>query len=201
MAKNPAFSIPASSIRHALICLAAVTALVLLALYPNMRFMRDLKQRIQDLEIETMKQGLLRPVYSELDERSKERPVRVLAFPKRVELGRDRVGELIPVFADMATRSGLKLVSLVPDVNSLSADGGFFSMKLQLQGEFFPLRDFLVEMGKMPYLEHIEEMELLAVKTNREYTLKVWMAVSGLPAPDGPAVEPDTDASSQEESV
>ena len=37
-------------------------------------------------------------------------------------------------------------------------------------------REFLMDIGTIPWLEQIEEIIIRAIEQNREYKLKVWMA-------------------------
>jgi hypothetical protein len=48
-------------------------------------------------------------------------------------------------------------------------------MRLRLSGNFYKFRDFLVDLGSIPYLEHIEEINIRPVKTARELEIKLWL--------------------------
>jgi hypothetical protein len=37
-------------------------------------------------------------------------------------------------------------------------------------------RDFLVDLGTIPSLEKIEEIQIRAIEASREFKLKIWMA-------------------------
>ena len=37
-------------------------------------------------------------------------------------------------------------------------------------------RDFLVDLGTIASLEHIEELNIRAIAANREYKLRIWLA-------------------------
>jgi hypothetical protein len=49
-------------------------------------------------------------------------------------------------------------------------------MRLQLSGDFFDIRKFLVEIGSIPSLEHIEEINIRSARTSKELNLKIWLA-------------------------
>jgi hypothetical protein len=48
-------------------------------------------------------------------------------------------------------------------------------MQLRLSGNFYKFRDFLVDLGSIPSLEHIEEINIRPLKTARELRIKLWM--------------------------
>jgi hypothetical protein len=49
-------------------------------------------------------------------------------------------------------------------------------MRLRLSGDFFNIRKFLIDMGSIPSLEHIEEINIQPTKTSKELRLKIWLA-------------------------
>jgi hypothetical protein len=49
-------------------------------------------------------------------------------------------------------------------------------MRLRLSGDFFKIREFLIDLGSIPSLEHIEEINIRSAKTTKELRLKIWLA-------------------------
>ena len=55
-------------------------------------------------------------------------------------------------------------------------DTGYLSMQLRLNGNFYKFREFLVDLGSIPSLEYIEEINIRPLKTSRELEIKLWLA-------------------------
>jgi len=79
------------------------------------------------------------------------------------------------VFQDIAMRHNLKLEEVKTDVSSVIEDFGYLMMRLRLSGNFYKFRDFLVDLGSIPSLEHIEEINIRPVKPARELQIKLWL--------------------------
>jgi len=47
---------------------------------------------------------------------------------------------------------------------------------MNLTGAFMDFRDFLVDLGTVPSLEVIEEIQIRAIEGSREFKIKIWMA-------------------------
>ena len=80
------------------------------------------------------------------------------------------------VFQDIAGRHNLKLEEIKTDVNSLMQESGYLLMWLRLSGEFLKFREFLIDLGSIPSLEHIEEINIVPTPTSKEFRLKIWQA-------------------------
>ena len=79
------------------------------------------------------------------------------------------------VFQDIAARHNLTLEEVKTDVSSMVQDSGYLMMRLRLSGDFYKFRDFLVDIGSLPFLEHIEEIDIRPLKTARELDIKLWL--------------------------
>jgi hypothetical protein len=49
-------------------------------------------------------------------------------------------------------------------------------MTVVMKGELFDLRNFLVLLGEVSYLEHIEQIQIRTTQDLKEIRLKLWMA-------------------------
>ena len=50
------------------------------------------------------------------------------------------------------------------------------NIDLHLDTDFFKIRHFLIGLGSIPSLEHIEEINIKPTKTAKELRLKIWLA-------------------------
>ena len=76
----------------------------------------------------------------------------------------------------MAFRHGLKVQDLNTDVTSAIGKSGYLRMRINLTGDFMNFRDFLVDLGTIPSLEIMEDMQIRAIEGSREFKLNIWLA-------------------------
>ena len=151
-------------------------AFIFLVILPSHKASAELDKEIEQLNSRIERQRILKPVFESLFERSKTKSSIKLPTTPKTKLARDEIPKLIGHFQELAQRHNLKLQEISPDVNSLKDGSGHLLMNLILTGEFLNFRGFLVDVGALPALEHVEELDISSVKTTRELYLKLWMA-------------------------
>jgi hypothetical protein len=62
------------------------------------------------------------------------------------------------------------------DVSALTGKSGFLQIRITLTGAFMDFRGYLVDLGTIPSLEVIEEIQIRATEGSRELKIKIWMA-------------------------
>jgi len=134
-----------------------------------------------DLEIEKLKgrieeQKILFPVFQDLLRKVRLKDTEGLPFPKKAKLVRSETAKTLSIFQELAQKSNLTLESIVPDVDSVIDSSGYLKMKLVVKGEFLGLRDFMLRLGELPYLEHTERIQIRSAQDSKEISLKIWMA-------------------------
>jgi hypothetical protein len=127
-----------------------------------------IKSRIEE-------QKILRPVYKSLINKSKITPPEGLVMPKKEKLVRGDIKKLTKTFKKIADNSGLELAELRPDVNTILNSADFLMADVLLEGEFFDLQNFLIQVCQLPYIELIEEIKIKPVKNTNQFGIQVWM--------------------------
>jgi hypothetical protein len=51
------------------------------------------------------------------------------------------------------------------------------AVSLVLRGNFLRLRKFLLELEKLPFMEHMEELQIQEAFEGQEVRLKTWVAI------------------------
>ncbi|MCP4631010.1 MAG: hypothetical protein GY850_47000 [bacterium] len=136
----------------------------------------ELDQDIEQLNDRIEQQRILRPVFGSLLEKAKREYPTQLPATKRVKLERGDISKVTELLQDIAGRHDLKIQDIQTDVNAMMTNSGFIEMRIHATGDFMKFRDFLVDLGTIPFLEQIEEIIIRAIEQNREYKLKIWMA-------------------------
>lgn len=159
-----------------LVCAVGISAFFLLIILPSQKTAAELDQDIDQLSARIEEQRILTPVFHSLLKRAKMAPPSDLPVPEKTKLTHGDMSTISNVFQDIAMRHNLKLEEIKTDVGSMDQDSGYLSMRLRLSGNFYKFRDFLVDLGSISSLEHIEEINIRPQKTSRELEIKLWLA-------------------------
>jgi len=158
------------------ICAVGIVAFWVLIISPSQKTADELNQEIDRLNSRIEEQRILTPVFHNLLERAKMKGPSELPSPEKSKLTHGDMNAISTVFQDIAGRHNLKLEEITTDVNSLMQESGYLVMRLHLTGDFFDIRKFLVDIGSIPSLEHIEEIKIGSGKASKELNLKIWLA-------------------------
>ena len=169
--KNPL----SQSVLIFVICVVGVLAFLLLIILPSQKTSAQLDREIDKLNVRIEEQRILTPVFHSLLKRAKTAPPSALPSPEKTKLTHGDMNRISKEFQDIAIRHNLKLEEVKTDVSSMMEDTGYLMMRLRLTGDFYKFRDFLVDLGSIPSLEHIEEINIRPVKTARELQIKLWL--------------------------
>lgn len=165
----------AQSLVILVICAVGILAFFLLIILPSQKTSADLDQEIEKLTVRIEEQRILTPVFHSLLKRAKTESPSMLPSPEKTKLTHGDMNSISKVFQDIAIRHNLTLEEVKTDVSSMMEDSGYLMMRLRLSGNFYKFRDFLVDLGSIPSLEHIEEINIRPVKTARELQIKLWL--------------------------
>jgi hypothetical protein len=88
------------------------------------------------------------------------------------------LGNISFILQEIAQKENLNLAEVTPDIESLIDDSDHFKMYVKLDGSFFNLRRFLIRLGAIPCLEHIEQLQIRTdqASENLRISLKIWLA-------------------------
>lgn len=154
-----------------------ILAVILLGLLP-LYFKTSNQMKDNDkLKAQIQEQKELAPVYASVLNAGKEKNLFVLPNPAKTPLPRSDSGKFETDFRTLAQKSGLKVVSFAPDVNTSTSPSTSFLHHAVLNGEWVDLRKLLIELGSLPYLDKIEEINLQQGTGSMEFKLKVGIAV------------------------
>lgn len=159
-----------------LVCTVGILAFFFLIILPSQKTSAELDQEIAKLNARIEEQRILTPVFHSLLKRAKKEGPSELPSPKKAKLTHGDMNAISSVFQDIAGRHNLKLEEITTDVRSMVQESGYLLMRLRLSGDFFNIRKFLIDLGSIPSLEHIEEIDIRATKKSKELRLKIWLA-------------------------
>jgi hypothetical protein len=129
------------------------------------------------LKYQIKEQKELAPTYANLLSVMKGKNSLVLPNPEKTALLRSESGKFQTDFKILAKKSGLSIISFIPDINSSASPSTSFLHNVVLKGEFSDLRKMLIELGTVPYLDRIEEINIKQRTDFMEFTMKIWIAI------------------------
>lgn len=172
MSSNPL----AQSFAIVVICAVGILVFFWLIILPSKKTSAALDQEIEKLNVRIEEQRILTPVFHSLLNRVKMEGPSELPSPEKSKLPHGDVNAIPRLFQDFAGRHHLKLEEITTDDSSLMQESEYLLMRLRLSGDFFEIRKFLLDLGSIPSLEHIEEISIRSTKTAKELRLKIWLA-------------------------
>jgi len=175
--KKLGFNIPRQSMLYISMCLTGVLIFVLGGILPAGKQLNELDEVISAKKYDLEEQTVLVPFLKSLMVDSEKRESEVLPLPPKGKLSRDKLGALHVVFSTAAKMSGMTLVSATPHLNAMAGDAQFIPVNIVLRGGVIDFRKFLVQIGAIPYIQHIEEITIQEKAETREFKLKIWAAI------------------------
>jgi hypothetical protein len=92
-------------------------------------------------------------------------------------LPKEQHEQITTIFGDLAREARLEVVSMTPDINSLSGGTGLMVVNAALKGDFQNFRNYLIALGNVPSLAHLGEIQIQTIPGGKEFRLKLWVAV------------------------
>jgi regulator of protease activity HflC (stomatin/prohibitin superfamily) len=170
-------NIPQQSVIYIGVCLVGILIFVFWGIIPAGHTLAELDTRIEDARYKLEGQKALMPLFQSLQGRSEKKESQVLPLPEQGKLQQARIDTLPMTFSTAAKVSGITLVSALPNLNALTGDAQFLSVDAVLRGNFIHFRKFLVQIGGLPYVHHIEEITIQGKADMTEFRVKIWVAV------------------------
>jgi hypothetical protein len=165
------------TIALALLCAAALAAVVLIGILPQARELRRCEGQIADLQCRLDEQAILAPAYAELQQQVRAAKPLTLPAPTRAPLKADKLAVVGTRFAGLAQECGIELVQAVPEAKSL--EGGYQRILVQVlaRGQVPQLRGFLLALIGTPFTEHVDRVGILRGTPAEEFRLQVWIDI------------------------
>ena len=169
--------IPRQSLIYLGICLTGILIFVLWGIIPAYLTLAELDAKAASISQRIEEQKVLLPFYKTLMSEGEKKESTVLPLPEKGMLAQTKIGTLPVNLSAVVKMSGMTLVSATPNVAALTGDARFISVNLILRGNFINFRKFLIHLGGIPYLDHIEEIVIQGKADAKEYRLMLWVAI------------------------
>ena len=149
---------------------------VLLSIFPNYIAYSNIDLEINTLKNQIEEQKILSPIFTDLSDKAKFEDSGNLPFPKKEKLSKDETANISGIIQDIIRRNDYTLDSILTDVDGLMEDSGMLKMSIEMTGDFMNLRSMILQLGTLPYLEHIEYIRINNQSRNQKVRMKLWIA-------------------------
>ena len=158
-------------------CGVVALLFLLIGILPQYLSIRKEERQIALLKAQLEQQKVLQPLYRSIAEKASFVAPEGLPNPKPAGMARSEVGRLPELFAKAADKHGLILDSVMPRVDALREGTDHLPVDLTLRGDFFKFRNFLIELGAMPFLYHVEDAGIERTTAGNVFELRVWLTL------------------------
>jgi hypothetical protein len=170
-------AVPKQSIIYIGLGLLIVLLLIFAGIMPASRSLVRLDKQIDDVKYRIEEQKTLMPVYLSLKGEMEKKVEGTLPLPAKQRLAHPMI-DTIPVnIATAARMSRMSLMSSVLDLKTLGAGAQFLAINVVLRGDLMKFRNFLINVGAIPYVDKVETVSIQEIPDTREYKLKIWVAI------------------------
>lgn len=163
-----------------LVCAGLLVIILFFILWviPLQNSLAELDEEIAATKARVDIQEKIRPLYAKLAEKAKTEEVEKLPLPAGKPLPRLQIESILPAFAEIANKNDMKIASFNPVIAGLEKTSGRLRVDMTVLGNFFDFRKLLIDMGAIPYVETVEEIQIERVENMKKIDMKVRLLVS-----------------------
>ncbi len=172
-------NIPEKSLWYLFVCAGIIVLIGLLAIFPMHKINAHKLNELNKLENQVAAQKDLGPIYLTLTKSMENKKELTLPNPPSKAISREEATKFPDIFKATAEKSGLRMLSITPDLTKISAGQSSLVYNAVVRGDFVNFRELLIGLGDIPYLEKIEEVSVKQLSDSMELQAIVWLKVSG----------------------
>lgn len=176
--KKASISMSRQSLLKLGICSVVLVVVVAMFILPNILEDKRVKREVLQMRAEIEKQKILYPIYVKLMAELKNKVVDELPIPEPEQLTEDKVDAAIHAVENMAMEASLKINEVTPDPMSLAKSEGYVGLNCDFYGSFMDGRALLMRLGSLPYLQHIERIDMQEGADGVNYLMRLQLAVN-----------------------
>lgn len=163
-------------------CLAMLLTISYIAIYQPQKTQAELNQEISRTRFQLSKYEEYQSVYKSMQVKLKQFQINEQLYEipalREVSLTQNNLGEISNVISGIAEKSGLEIVSIDPDAQTLSAHESRIKINATFKGRLSNLRDLILNLGSLGYVEQITRIKAQDIVKDRKYKLRLWMNLS-----------------------
>lgn len=169
--------IPAKSLNYLVIFGGIIIILVLLGILPLHRYNTNRSQEVKKIQADIAEQKEFQQIYQS-QQKIPGTQVHKLPNPVKTKLPRPDLDKFQDTFRAEAKKSGLIITSLIPDMKTIAAGSPAILFDVTSKGQFANFRELLINVGALPYVDKIEEINIKQLEDAMEFKMKLWIALA-----------------------
>ena len=162
---------------YALIFAGIIAAFVLVILLPYNHILSKTDLEIANLKDQLARQELQFPLYKSLLKEIKKIEIDDLKFVEQEKLSKEDIQQIPSIIKDLAEKNKMISNKSNPDINSMVNNKGLIMVDVEIEGQLMDFRNFITALNELPYLQDIEDIKITPIEKNRQFNLKIWLAV------------------------
>lgn len=177
--------LPKESLVKIAIIVGVLAVVGYLGIFLTSQSAAKLNAKIIEKQVEIEVQKNLYPVYLKFKSQADEKVVKELPLIDIQRLSQEKVDEVVKSIETTASGQGLAVNAVVPDPTSLEEDPSqvlvrceFFARNDQGKRGFANIRGFLVKLGGLPFVKHIEDVVLREGQDGVGFKMRLRLAVA-----------------------
>lgn len=169
--------IPQGSVLFFLLCLAGLIVFVFAGTVSSYKTVLALESEASALKSAIQETNYLKPVRQSVMGSLQEKTEWTLPLPEKKPLPRGESAQIFSSISDLADKSGMRLVKVIPDATLLAGDSEFLPVDISVSGSFNSFRGLLAGLGGLPYLDDVEGIEIIGHGKGMEYNVSLRLAL------------------------
>jgi len=157
-----------------------ILIIILAGMFPSYLTTAKKIKENEKLKYQINEQKDLRPLYAALMNAVNDNDKDALAMsnPEKKPVSREEaVVKFQNDFRAIMKKSGLTVVSCVPDLTTTTSSSTSFLHNIVLKGQYADFRKIIIGLGTISYLDRVEEISCQQGVDYMEFKIKVWITV------------------------
>ncbi|MBA4395887.1 MAG: hypothetical protein C0394_00635 [Syntrophus sp. (in: bacteria)] len=176
--KSMETTMPRQSMIYLGLCLFGVLLFILLGVIPSAFSLNALERKIGDIKFQIEEQKVLAPLYKSASSLPRKKGPVALPMPAPERLETSRMHMIPERIGQIARDNNMGILSVSPDLKTITEDGQRLSVEVTVRGDFVNLRKFLLDLNSVPYVESTKEINVQQEKNAQLFRIKLWIAVA-----------------------
>lgn len=142
-----------------ILCIAALAFLFFFGIVSSLLSINRFDKKIAEKKFAIEEQKKLADINAILTARLPRGEAK-LSVPEGVKLNKSQIETIPAMIKRIGNEHKIWISAVVPDVHSLSVDERRLSLHIAGQGKYYDFRNFILSLGKDPYMEGIYELHV-----------------------------------------
>jgi len=170
--------IPRQSMIYLGLCMFGVLLFIVLGVIPSWFSLNALERKIVGMKFQIEEQKVLAPLYKSVSSLPQKKGPVALPMPALERLETSRMNMIPERIGQIARDNNMGVISVLPDLKTITEDGQRLSVEVTVTGDFANLRKFLIGLNTVPYVESTKEISVRQEKNAQLFRIKLWIAVA-----------------------